>query len=86
MSYSEWMEKNSTIIDERAAVIATIIVLVAGLIIMLVRNRKILLRLKESFLMANRAESDTKPILMRVVPATSEVLDERVLGGKVSGQ
>lgn len=86
MSYSEWMESSSTIIDERAAVIATIVVLAAGLIIMLVRNRKILLRLKESFLMANRAESDTKPILMRVVPATSEVLEERVLGGKASGQ
>lgn len=86
MSYSEWMEYNSTVIDERAAVIATIVVLVAGLIIMLVRNRKILLRLKETFLITKRAESDTKPILMRVVPVTSEVLDERVLGGKASGQ
>lgn len=76
MSYSEWMGRTGAVIDEKAAVIATALVLAEGLIVVVVRHREILIRHKKV-----KVNTDSSTSVHRV-----DTLANHVLGGKASGQ
>lgn len=82
MNYSEWIEGTGAVIDERAAVIATAVVVAIGLIIVAVRHREFLFGRKNASAHAGTA------VKMAVSgrTASGKQTANQALGGKASGQ
>lgn len=62
MSYSEWMEGSVAVIDERAAMIATAVVVAFGLIIVAVRHREVLFGRKNADIQPANMQQANKPL------------------------
>lgn len=62
MSYSEWMKGTVAVIDERAAMIATAVVVVVGLIIVAVRHREVLFGRKNASKQLSNMQQANKPL------------------------